>query len=151
MLRTSLKSLLQLKSKIREVFLKGLKKFKVRPLTSRHRLGQWGETLAAQYLEERGFKVLVRNWRYKKDEIDIICLKDNVLVFVEVRTRQKANFLEIYRSIDSKKKKALKRASKNYLNRLTNFSKSYRFDIVLIEQSTCAYPAIKHFTNIAVE
>jgi len=49
--------------------------------------GTEGEKIAAKYLEEKGYEVLWRNYRYKNKEIDLICKKDEYLVVVEVKTR----------------------------------------------------------------
>lgn len=50
-------------------------------------IGKIGEDLACEYLVERGYKILKRNYKEKWDEIDIICrAKDRTLVFVEVKT-----------------------------------------------------------------
>ena len=49
--------------------------------------GKWGEDIAANYLLERGFKLLARNWRHKHKEIDIIATKGGTLYFIEVKTR----------------------------------------------------------------
>ena len=48
--------------------------------------GQKGETYACNYLTEKGYTVLHRNWRFKKTETDIIASCDNVLHFIEVKT-----------------------------------------------------------------
>ena len=53
----------------------------------RHELGQIGEELAALYLERNGYKIIERNFRYKKYEIDIIAKYNKELVFIEVKTR----------------------------------------------------------------
>ena len=49
--------------------------------------GKWGEELAADYLLQRGFEILARNWRHERKEIDIIAQHENKLYFVEVKTR----------------------------------------------------------------
>lgn len=50
-------------------------------------LGILGETIAATYLEQEGYEILERNWRWKKAEIDLICRMDGSLILVEVKTR----------------------------------------------------------------
>ncbi len=52
-------------------------------------LGKKGERIAVDYLIKNGYKILERNWRYLKAEIDIIAKKDNTLAIVEVKTRSK--------------------------------------------------------------
>ena len=52
-----------------------------------HLLGQEGEQLAAAYLLNKGYRILERNYRYHRNEIDIIAKHGQVLCFVEVKTR----------------------------------------------------------------
>ncbi len=55
---------------------------------TRHMLGKRGEQYAAQYLTEHGYTIRARNWRCRMGEIDLVTEKDEVLIFVEVRTRR---------------------------------------------------------------
>lgn len=50
-------------------------------------LGKEGEDMACEYLISLGYTILARNWRAYKNEIDIIALKNNCLIFIEVKTR----------------------------------------------------------------
>ena len=50
--------------------------------------GKWGEDLAAKYLEEKGYTIVERDWKSGRRDIDIIALDDDVVVFVEVKTRR---------------------------------------------------------------
>lgn len=54
--------------------------------------GKKGEALAVKYLQEQGFTVLHCNWRHEQYEIDIIATRENILHFVEVKTRQSLAF-----------------------------------------------------------
>lgn len=56
-------------------------------MAEHNELGKLGEQLAGEYLAERGYSILHRNWRYGRYELDIIALKGRVLHFVEVKTR----------------------------------------------------------------
>ena len=49
-----------------------------------HELGQKGEELAVEHLKKAGFNILFRNWKWGKNEIDIIAENDKFIVFVEV-------------------------------------------------------------------
>lgn len=49
--------------------------------------GKWGEDEAEKFLKNKGYRIVARNYRFKKTEIDIIVVKDNVVVAVEVKTR----------------------------------------------------------------
>ncbi len=55
-------------------------------------IGKLGEKLAKEYLERNGFTILHQNWKYQHWEVDIICSKDDVLHFVEVKTRRSLKF-----------------------------------------------------------
>ncbi|HUZ00851.1 MAG TPA: YraN family protein [Thermomicrobiaceae bacterium] len=57
-------------------------------MTARIRLGDSGERLAERHLKARGWRVLDRKWRGERGELDLIALDDEVLVFVEVKTRR---------------------------------------------------------------
>lgn len=57
-------------------------------------LGRLGEEVALKHLREKGFTIRNTNWRFGKDEIDIIAEKDEYLVIVEVKTRRSAFFGE---------------------------------------------------------
>jgi putative endonuclease len=56
-------------------------------MAEHNELGKLGEELAGDYLAEKGYSILHRNWRYGRYEIDIIAMKGAVLHFVEVKTR----------------------------------------------------------------
>ena len=56
-------------------------------MSESHNLGIKGEEIAAEHLKKSGYKILFRNWKWGKNEIDIVAEKDNTVVFVEVKTR----------------------------------------------------------------
>ena len=60
--------------------------------TPRIRLGNRGEQLARQYLQEQGYRILATNYRCSWGEIDIVAQEESEIVFVEVRTRRSAEF-----------------------------------------------------------
>lgn len=142
--------LLKIQLYIRHWALRLNRLFKRRKFTAKARLGQAGETEAANYLaHKKGFKILVRNWRHQMDELDLVALDPNgMLVFIEVRTRSEATLEESYRSITPRKKKALKRACLAYLRNLTKPPSSYRFDVVVIQVFRPSNYTVHHFENI---
>jgi len=56
------------------------------PKTEKQKVGNLGENLACRFLEERGFKIIERNYRKKWGELDIIAEKEGILHFVEVKS-----------------------------------------------------------------
>ena len=63
-------------------------------------LGTWGEEVAAQYLTKKGYTIVERDWKSGHRDIDIIALKDDIVVFVEVKTRRNNYFGEPEDAVD---------------------------------------------------
>lgn len=95
-------------------------------------LGAFGETLAAEFLAQNGFEILVRNFRCGKNEIDLIARKGDTISFVEVKTRQSAEFGRPAEAITRAKQKELAKAAECYLRKFPNGAELYRFDVVAI-------------------
>ena len=83
---------------------------------ARKKLGNYGEKLVWRQYEQAGFKLLERQFRCRYGEIDLILQKDNVLYFVEVRTKTGWRYGPAEESITSKKKRTIRKVSQFYLN-----------------------------------
>jgi putative endonuclease len=92
--------------------------------------GREAENLAARYLQKQGLRVVDRNFRIRGGEIDLICRDGRVLVFVEVRLRQRADFGGAGASITATKRRRLILAARFYLARHGDCE--CRFDCVLL-------------------
>lgn len=93
-------------------------------------IGTLGESLSIKYLINNGFVILEKNYRNKLGEIDIICKSDDLLVFVEVKSRYTNNYGAPIESVTYSKQKRIINISKIYilLNKLHNFN--VRYDVV---------------------
>ncbi|HEV7782266.1 MAG TPA: YraN family protein [Chitinophagaceae bacterium] len=80
-------------------------------------LGKQGEELGASWLEEKGYTILDRNWRYGQLEIDIIAAKGKFLYFIEIKTRNFSRYGHPEDSVTKKKFRKLKKAADEYLFR----------------------------------
>ena len=79
-------------------------------------LGHKGEDMAAKYLQEQGYFILERNWMNKgRKELDIIATKDDVIVFVEVKTRKVGSVTTPISAVDDKKQRRICLAADSYL------------------------------------
>lgn len=96
-----------------------------------HELGKLGEALAVEYLINKGYQILERNWRSGHKEIDIIALNGNTLVAVEVKTRRSDNFGEPEIAVGVMKQRMLARAADAYV-RYNKLDVDIRFDIISI-------------------
>lgn len=94
-------------------------------------LGLNGESLAASYLQEKGYTILDRNWRSGHKELDLVARKDSTLVVVEVKTRSSDNFGSPQDAVDERKIRRLVMAADAYV-RLNALDLEVRFDIVTV-------------------
>ncbi len=94
-------------------------------------LGKNGETLAAEFLETKGYAIVCKNWRYKHYEIDIIASKGKKLHFIEVKTRSTSAFGHPEESVTKKKFQFIKNAADEYLF-LHPMYRWIQYDIVAI-------------------
>lgn len=93
--------------------------------------GKEGELLACGYLDKKGYKVEVCNWRSGHYEIDIIATKDGIVHFVEVKTRHSLQFGYPEEAVSKKKFNNLKKAAACFLSRHPNCLK-IQFDILSV-------------------
>jgi len=78
-------------------------------------IGRCGESLARNYLINRGFTILQKNYRTRSGEIDIIAKKENTIYFIEVKTRYDDRKGKPYEAIDKRKIFHLQRAANFFL------------------------------------
>ena len=100
-------------------------------MAKHNELGREGEERVAAYLADKGYHILHRNWRFMKDELDIVAETDIYLVFVEVKTRSNIIWGEPDEAVTIKKQKYLIRAANAYIIE-NNCTKEARFDIISV-------------------
>lgn len=96
----------------------------------RMQTGREGERLAASYLKKHGMKLIGRNIRVGRDEIDLIARDDQTLVFIEVKTRADELFGRPAAAVDRAKQYRISRAASRYLRKNKLYPPYIRFDIV---------------------
>lgn len=94
--------------------------------------GQKGEDLAAEWLMERGYTLLHRNWRFARYEIDIIATRDQTLHFIEVKTRTSLKFGNPEDQVNKKKLRKMIDAGEEFIYQNPGWKK-VRFDILAIK------------------
>ncbi len=105
--------------------------------------GKAAEDLASKYLLSKGYKILERNFRKQYGEIDIIARKDNVLIFVEVRSL-KGDFMEPCETISYRKKEKIIKTATAYLQKI-GWGGEVRFDFVGIKGDDSKIEHIENF------
>ncbi len=116
-------------------------------------VGKYGEYLAVQLIKSNKYKIIHQNWTSSLDhrrEIDVIAMDDEVLVFIEVRSRSVKSLQSGYESINQRKKSVLERASKDFL--MKNAYPHYRFDVIEVDLNYSINQAdlIFHHKNVSL-
>ncbi len=96
-----------------------------------HELGKRGEELAAQYLKEKGYKILETNWRFGRNELDLIAEDGDTLVVAEVKTRHSNVFGDPEMAVTREKQRTIIRSANSYV-RWKRRNIEVRFDVVSI-------------------
>jgi len=99
--------------------------------------GKLGEDKAAAFLQDKGYEILVLNYRFRHSEIDIIAKKNKILIFVEVKTRTNVSFGMPEEFVDATKRRLIMKAAEQYIFD-TDWHGDIRFDVisVIITQHT---------------
>ena len=117
--------------------------------TTKQKTGDLGEDLAEKCLRKKKYKILHRNWRDGNYEIDLICRDDDIIVFVEVKTRAINAHIPGYFAVTNKKKKALREAISRYRKSQAKAIPYYRFDIVEIRMTeTINESEVNHYQGV---
>lgn len=117
------------------------------PENEKKNTGALGETLAARHLQRLGYTLLERNLHIGGGELDLIAIKEDTLVFVEVKARHGSSHGSAGESITAAKARKLARAALAFLT-TTNVSHARsRCDVIAITLSDRAPPSIDHYED----
>lgn len=97
-----------------------------------HDLGAWGEHVAARHLESQGWRIVERNVRWGRREIDLVVRRADVLAFVEVKTRSGPGFGAPQESVTWKKRREIEAVARYLLARIRVRDVDIRFDVIAI-------------------
>ena len=114
-------------------------------MAEKNETGKKGESLARQYLENKGYKVLAMNWRYHRFELDIIATNNKELVIVEVKTRSDNYLLAPETAVDGRKIHRIVAASDAYI-RKHKIPIPVRFDVLCLIKKGQSYD-IEHIED----
>src|SRR6476620_12257029 len=95
-------------------------------------LGKQTEQLAVNWLVDKGYSILHRNWRFGKYELDIIAIKDGLLHIVEVKVRSSTQFGFPEENVSTKKFNSIKLGAEEFLFQ-HHESNNIKFDILYIK------------------
>ena len=113
-------------------------------------IGNEGENKALEFLLRNGYELLHKNWRTRFGEIDIIVKKDNIIVFVEVKSLPKGNLDYLSKVLNKDKQERIIKTSKRFLLNNRQYSNSYiRYDVIVIDMPGMS--EVYHIENAFME
>lgn len=94
-------------------------------------IGKWGEQIACEYLMQSGYRVIARDWKYGHRDLDVIAIYNDILVFVEVKTRSNEKFVDADKAVTPQKIRSISIAANAFV-KTRRIDMELRFDIITI-------------------
>lgn len=118
----------------------------------RNTFGKWGEEIACQYLIERGYQCIAKNFNTHSGELDLVMKKNDLFTFVEVKTRASDSFGNGEDSITERKKSSLQACIFEYLDKFSLQIETWQLDLIVVEGLIWSKnPRIIHFENLILD
>ena len=118
-------------------------------MAAHNELGKWGEALAAEFVEKKGYEIIERDWKSGRHDLDIIARDEDTLVIIEVKTRRNRLFGNPEEAIDYKKRQSLQSAINHYV-KSHHVNAPVRFDIISIVGTIGSTPEIDHIKDVTL-
>ena len=116
----------------------------------RKQLGNLGEEIAKNFLIKRGFKIMETNYHYSRAaEVDIIALKNNILHFIEVKTRSSEKFGTPYEAVTQKKLRLIYSGAMYYIQNVVKKYQRFQIDVVGVILKEGCEPEITFLQNVS--
>ena len=114
-------------------------------MAQHNQLGKKGEQIAVDFLLDKGYDIVERNYRFDKAEVDIIAKNNNTLAIIEVKTRSSSDFGDPQDFLKPKQIKRIVKAVDEYVL-VNKMDLEIRFDIIAIVKENKGY-LIEHLEN----
>lgn len=118
-------------------------------MAAHNELGKWGEDLAADYLQRKGYTIIERDWKSGRRDLDIVAKNGNVIVFVEVKTRRNSLYGQPEEAVDYRKLQSLQQAINHYI-KFRHIRQEVRFDIISVVGTIGSEPDIQHIQDVTL-
>lgn len=99
--------------------------------------------MAARHLVASGYRILARNWRVRRYELDIVAEKDGIVVFVEVKTRSRGP-QEAVESLTFAQRRRIRRAAESWIHASPGVGVEFRFDLISIDVGSRGTSVLRH-------
>ena len=134
-------------SLIAKLFCRG--NFKSTQRLAKDELGEEGEKRAEEFLKTKGYKIIAKNAQFSNGEIDLIAQVERAIIFIEVKTRQSAEYCHPVMVVDKKKRQKIKQMAMHYYRdkKYAVMGFAVRFDIITLIWPEGEQPTIEHFID----
>src|SRR5579859_6160813 len=110
----------------------------------RQKIGTDAENAAVSYLQSQGLTILLRNYRRRAGELDVVAREASILIIAEVRTRSSDNFGGAAASVTAQKQTRLLRAARQLMQQYPELARlRVRFDVIVVHQPSSPTPRIE--------
>ena len=113
-------------------------------MTDRRSLAAEGERLAAEHLARAGYRIVARNVRADRVEIDLVAERGTLVVFVEVKTRASRGFGAPEEAVDARKRARIVRGARAWLHAQALRRARVRFDVIAVEPDAAGRLCVRH-------
>lgn len=110
-------------------------------------MGDYGERIARRFLKRKGYRIVQSNYTCPIGELDIIAADDDVLVFVEVKTRRSADEGDPEESVNWHKRCKVTKVARYFISHKNAHNMTARFDVVAVLVPQSQKPTITHFVD----
>lgn len=111
----------------------------------RRSIGVYGEAIAVEFMLEKGYVILDRNWRCRTGELDIVARMGNTIIIIEVRTRRAGGrFGTAVESVDFRKQLQVRSTAEVYLSMNKLHGSQIRFDVIAITLTQIESEPVKY-------
>lgn len=118
-------------------------------MTHNQRIGEFGEMLAKNYLNKHGYKIIDSNVKLSYQELDIVALKDDQIIFVEVKTRISQFYGPAENAFQFTKLERFRRGMEMYINSKNLYVEDVRADLIAVDIDYIKKTAkIKHYKDV---
>jgi len=108
--------------------------------------GKWGEDMAAAYLQDKGYSIIERDWRFGHRDVDIIAVTGDTIVFVEVKSRRDDTLRSAIEEVDLKKQRSVCIVADMYI-KMKHVDLYPRFDVIGVTGDGRRGYKIEHLEN----
>ena len=112
--------------------------------------GAVGERLAAEHIESLGWRIIGRNVRVGRGELDITAIDGDELVIVEVRTRRIGKISPSETTVGPKKLKSILKCARTYVERILSYDGNWRIDIAAVTMDENGAYSVEMFSDITM-